>query len=195
MREIYGDLFGHNERGPQTICITTNGYVGRDGCNVMGRGTAGEAKRRWPGIEKVLGRLIQERGNHVHTLSKVGLTGGYFLELSWLTPSVPVPYNIVSFPTKPEIVNEASDLIAHYRKANEGHVEDLNLPGWMAKSSLDLISQSAWELRNLVDRMGWQSVVVPRPGCSAGERSWEGEVKPLLEEPFKDDRFFIISGR
>ena len=194
MKEIYGDLFGFNERGPACIAVTTNGFVNKGGCSIMGKGTAGEAKRRWPGIERMLGRLIQEKGNHVHLLTK-SKEQGIFLEINWVGPAVQVPYHIVSFPTKPAVVNEASDLIAHYRKANEGHVEDLNLPGWMAKSNLELISQSAWELRALVDRMGWQSVVVPRPGCSAGERSWEGEVKPLLEEPFKDDRFFIITGR
>lgn len=194
MREIYGDLFAHNHNGPKAICITTNGYVGRDGCNVMGRGTAGEAKRRWPGIESLLGRLIQEKGNRVHQLTLEN-GSGIFLSLNWLNPKVEVPYHIVSFPTKPEVVNEAALLINQYRRAHEGHVEDLNLPGWMAKSDLDLIQQSAWELRNLVDRMRWESVVVPRPGCSAGERSWEGEVKPLLEEPFKDDRFFIVQMR
>lgn len=190
MREIFGNLFDHNQNGPEVICVTTNGFVDRAGANVMGKGTAGEAKRRWPGIEKILGRLIQEKGNHVHLLTE---KQGDILVLR--DSGRHMPYHVVSFPTKPEVVHEASDLITHYRKANEGHVEDLNLPGWMAKSSLELISQSAWELRDLAERMGWSSVVVPRPGCSAGERSWEGEVKPLLLEPFNDDRFFIITGR
>lgn len=193
MREIYGDLFGHNDKGPYAICITTNGYVDRAGCNVMGKGTAGEAKRRWPGIEKILGRRIQEKGNHVHLLTKADTTSPY-LELNWLSPRVRLPYHIVSFPTKPGVVHDASDLITHYRKANEGHTEDLNLPGWMAKSNLELISQSAWELKALVDRMEWQSCVLPYVGAGAGELNFETQVKPLLVEAL-DDRFYLISKR
>lgn len=194
MHEIYGDLFGYNVRGPQTICITTNGYVDRAGCNVMGKGTAGEAKRRWPGIERVLGRLIQEKGNHAHLLTK-SEGHGIFLTLNWMDPKVQVPYNIVSFPTKRDFVHEAEDLTAHYRKAHEGHVEDLNLPGWMGKSDPKLIEQSAWELRHLVDQMGWQSIVIPCVGAGAGELNFEMDVKPLLEAPFDDDRFYIIRSR
>jgi hypothetical protein len=189
MREIYGDLFGFNEKGPDCIAVTTNGFVDSAGRNVMGKGTAGEAKRRWPGIERILGRLIEKEGNHVHLLTNQD-KGIVVMRDS----GEHVPYHIVSFPTKPSVVHEASDLITHYRKANEGHTEDLNLPGWMAKSDLDLISQSAWELKELADRMGWQSMVIPRPGCANGQLSWD-QVKPVLEEPFKDDRFFIITSR
>lgn len=194
MREIFGDLFGYNEKGPHAICITTNGYVDRGGCNVMGRGTAGEAKRRWPGIERLLGEKLRSYGNRVHQLTQAS-PEGITLPLGWMSPRVVVPYHIFSFPTKPEVVNDAELLISQYRRAHEGHVEDLNLPGWMAKSDLELIQESAWELRHLVEKQGIQSVVVPRPGCSAGERDWDTEVRPRLVEPFKDDRFFIITGR
>lgn len=51
--------------------ITTNGATRRDGAAVMGRGCALESKRRFPGIDRKLGRLIREHGNRVMRLAKL----------------------------------------------------------------------------------------------------------------------------
>jgi hypothetical protein len=56
---------------------------------------------------------------------------------------------------------------------------------------LRLIRRSADELRILADRHGWQTVVVPRPGCGGGGLAWE-DVRPCIEEVF-DDRFILIT--
>lgn len=54
-----------------------------------------------------------------------------------------------------------------------------------------LIARSAIELRELADRNGWVTIVVPRPGCGGGELAWP-DVRPLLEKVF-DDRFLVIT--
>lgn len=65
MIEITGDLW---EQKADAICITTNGFVKKDGSAVMGRGCALEAKKRFPGIDKVLGNFLTNKGNHVYML-------------------------------------------------------------------------------------------------------------------------------
>lgn len=65
MNEIKGDLW---ELPTDAICITTNGYVRKDGKAVMGRGCALEAKELVPGIDRILGRSIMQLGNHVYPL-------------------------------------------------------------------------------------------------------------------------------
>jgi hypothetical protein len=47
-------------------CITTNGYVRKDGAAVMGRGVALQCKTIFPGIEFNLGAMIAAGGNVVH---------------------------------------------------------------------------------------------------------------------------------
>lgn len=46
--------------------ITTNGYVKKNGCCVMGRGVAAQAAVRYPGLPEELGAEIRKHGNVVH---------------------------------------------------------------------------------------------------------------------------------
>jgi hypothetical protein len=54
-----------------------------------------------------------------------------------------------------------------------------------------IIRRSARELREMADREGWQTVVVPRPGCGGGGLEWIS-VRPLLAEHL-DDCFMVIT--
>jgi hypothetical protein len=71
--------------------------------------------------------------------------------------------------------------------------EGMPVPGWACKARLDIIRKSAHELVAMADKFGWKRVVLPRPGCGAGELSWD-DVRPLLEA-ILDDRFKAITFR
>ena len=189
MQEIYGDLFDSVKA--DAICITTNGFVNPQGANTMGAGCAGRAKVLWPGIQLLLGHRIRTEGNRVHQLTSDGLALPCSMFGGW--PNHVLPYHLVSFPTKPERVEAHHELVRHYqrRPGQESQEEDLGLPGWMAQSDLNLIQQSCSELKQLAVEKGWDSVVLPRPGCGKGGLDWEKVVKPTVSA-YLDDRFYVI---
>jgi hypothetical protein len=58
------------------------------------------------------------------------------------------------------------------------------------KADLKLIEESCKDLaESLTDGL---TVALTRPGCGAGKRDWEKEVKPILEKHFKTDNFIIV---
>lgn len=62
---------------------------------------------------------------------------------------------------------------------------------WQQPADLDLIRASAWALVSLVEGAHWQVVLLPRPGCGNGQRTWE-EIRPILA-PILNDRFVVVS--
>lgn len=144
MKEITGNLW---DQDADIICITTNGSVKKDGSAVMGRGCALEAKNRLPGLDKRLGTLLAEWGNHVGLLAHLG------------------DKRLYSFPVK------------HH---------------WKEKANLELVKNSATEIRKMADLSQATRVVIPRPGCGNGGLQWS-QVKLLISEILSDERFMIIS--
>lgn len=66
---------------------------------------------------------------------------------------------------------------------------------WNEDASLKIIKKSSLFLKAFVDFLEEDhplSIVIPRPGCGAGNLSWENDVKPVIEEIF-DERFLIVS--
>lgn len=63
---------------------------------------------------------------------------------------------------------------------------------WSEPSDLQLIIRNTKQLKLLTDIMGWEKVLMTRPGCGCGGLSWENQVKPLIR-PYLDDRFTIIN--
>jgi O-acetyl-ADP-ribose deacetylase (regulator of RNase III) len=166
MHEITGNLF--ESEMADAICILTNGFVNTQGANTMGKGCALEAKQRWPGIQMSVGDAIRHGGNDTRVLTVLGSEewDGFIClppRLGW--PALTVPYHILMFPTK-------------------NH--------WSEPSDLGLIQKSCVQLMELTDQRGWQSVVLPRPGCGAGGLSWENEVRPLISA-ILDDRIYVIT--
>lgn len=157
MKEIYGNLWDHYDNGVP-ICITTNGYVKKNGCAVMGRGIALQATKKFPGISKKLGDIL----------------GGptRIMQHSQLSVVEIVPL-VIAFPAKPTW-GLLENVMPHLRgKFKQGEV-----PGWAVHADLDIIEGS-------LVMLGWLTqgkVVLPRPGCGAGGLDWETQVKPLCEK-------------
>ena len=61
---------------------------------------------------------------------------------------------------------------------------------WRHPSSIDLIENSAKVLAGLTDLMGWNRVLMTRPGCGCGGLEWS-KVKPVIA-PLLNDRFVVI---
>lgn len=158
--------FGHVA---DATCITTNGYVRRDGAAVMGRGCALEAARFWPGLPQELGRLIQQNGNVVQEV-----------------PVQPGPRArvLVALPVKPAnfLLRTTHDETRVVRHMQEQFRVGALVPGWAVKADLQVIRSSLYQLRQLAAVRGWRRVVLPRPGCGAGELAWQHEVRPVVQE-------------
>ncbi|MGE4497860.1 MAG: ADP-ribose-binding protein [Deferribacterales bacterium] len=69
--------------GKSWIAVTTNGTVKQDGTANMGRGNAKETAEKLPHITAELGRLLAEKGNHVHYLGSMVFS--FPVEETWLS--------------------------------------------------------------------------------------------------------------
>lgn len=164
------DLIGR----PDAICITTNGFTTNRGQGVMGMGIAKTMSDAYPELKSALGTHIKAHGNSVGLLMQVRNT------------------RILSFPVKPcqfplkfpmQVVSHARDKYALGRM----------VPGFHSIARKDIISRSCDELVKFVNKHGYQHVVLPIPGCGAGELSYIGDdIKGICEETL-DDRFWMCS--
>lgn len=72
MNDVTGNLWTY----PADIrVITTNGFVKKNGECVMGRGCAKEAMVAFKELPRVLGRLVEQHGNHCYLLRRGGPDG------------------------------------------------------------------------------------------------------------------------
>jgi hypothetical protein len=178
MKKISGNIFYPHTYRPtlkqvDAICITSNGFVRRDGACVMGRGVAQQAAELFPKLPKALGTKINTAGNNVH----------YFTFNNAL-----FNYYVVSFPVKPQKdAFSGSNVVAHMQ-----HQFKIGgtVPGWACKAQLSIVKRSCKQLVALVDEKGWKTVVLPHAGCGAGELLWS-DVRPEIEK-ILDDRFYCI---
>lgn len=71
------------------ICITTNGFVKRNGRCVMGRGIALQARNRFQNLDLALGNVIKSFGNNVHYFNLLHIiTFPRYILLSQVVPMV-----------------------------------------------------------------------------------------------------------
>ena len=158
------------------ICITTNGYIKANGEAVMGRGCAAEAARLFPHLPRTLGEFIRRDGNVVSVLTGVNINH---------------PQWLVSFPVKPQHRSCAPDKLNVVRHMRSKFSSGAMVPGWACIASLEIICRSAQQLKDLATENEWRTVILPRPGCGAGELKWEN-VCPTLSS-ILDDRFYVIT--
>jgi len=186
MKEIFGNLFKCVKA--EAICITTNGYVKKNGGVVMGRGCALEATKRWPGVEDLVAHSLSG-GKNVPTLLTLPQEENPNITLL-PTPMANyiVPYHVVTFPVKP-IRCGGDQLLPRFQNDNTSRTSVH--PGWMSQAKPSLIQHSAKLLVELTDKHGWSSVIIPKPGCGAGGLDWK-DVKPLIAD-ILDDRFYLIT--
>jgi len=177
MIEYKGDMF---QADMDAIVITTNGYVKANGEAVMGRGCALTAQQMFPDLPELLGSKLTNHGNVVHHLRDVITHDGKIA--------------IVSIPVKPAhiikcTINGKSNIVDHFNhRVSDGD----EVPGFYAKANTVIIAGALVQLVALADaHPEWKTIVMPRPGCGAGELSWE-MVKPMLEEVL-DDRFHVYN--
>jgi len=186
MLEIVDDMWkaGVNY---DAVCITTNGAIRKsDGCAVMGRGCAKEAATHWSDIPRILGDLIQENGNVVQLLKVVMMPPGRCATFAR-------DVQLVSFPVKPAEMamtpSFANTLLVAYMR--EAFRFKRRVPGWACVAQLGLIRDSVVQLIAMANKSSWKKILLPRPGCGAGELQWT-DVGPILR-PILDDRFTVIS--
>lgn len=186
-----GDIF---QADCSAICIPTNGALNKVGALVMGAGVAKQAVDHWPGLPDMLGDIVYRLGHGVHQITKnpPGEPENAYLGTQ------EVPYHIISFPTKPTRVpcTELDRILPRFHdEAKKLQAEPTRsikwLPGWKAKSDINLIKHSCEELVELTNTMKWKKVCLPKVGCGAGELSWS-EVATLLKQHL-DNRFVIVT--
>jgi len=148
------------------ICVTTNGFVTRSGRAVMGRGVAYQAKVFVPNVEKIL----------AHHIKKFGNVPGQLTELKYGT-------KLVSFPVKKDKGIYPCPVVGHARnRFREGD----EVPGFLLQADLDTIKRSADKLAEMIESAGWEKVILPKPGCGAGELNWNDVLETLVESKLSE---------
>lgn len=166
MREHYGNIMEFIDI-VDAICITTNGFIKSNGESVMGRGIALQMKQRYPDLPLLVGKSNKKRKN-CEVLKQVRGT------------------SLVSFLVKPasEIYYDEEQVVRSMKgKLRPGQ----SIPGWACKASLPIIKASAVQLVELANEHDWTDVLLPRPGCGAGELRWESvgvELSRILDDRF-----------
>ena len=169
MRFLYGDMWKLWQDGG-VLVITTNGFVRANGACVMGRGIALQAAKLFPWLPEKLGSYIRKYGNRCFQLSS----------------------HIASMPVKPVSSHFGGHNVVTHMASR--YCQGDFVPGWACKADQAIIVESCNQLIAMADKFEWKRILLPRPGCGAGELSWHGEIKSLIGA-ILDDRFYACNFR
>jgi hypothetical protein len=186
MRLITGDIFDPktylSKIGTKNfaIAITTNGFIKNTGESVMGRGVAAQACRLFPNLPACVGLATRETKNRPAFL------------FYWLRENISI--GVFTFPVKPDkVVVNSNNIVSWNRdKFSEGDTA----PGWAAKADLSIIVRSWKCLQYLIAACPrfrkFEAVIIPKPGCGAGELEWEEVESALDSTKILHRKFYII---
>lgn len=175
MRVVKGDLWEFHEAGAWA-CIPVNIGYKKDGENVMGRGVAVQAAKRWPDVPKIWGGACKTLGSKV---SAMPLFDGR---------------RLIFFPTKPLNVREpwaswrnmASPRLIERSATTLASLVEAPCPG---------CSEDLGPVRCVGRKTDCRSiegdVVLPLVGCGNGKLK-EKDVLPILERVLVSDRFVLV---
>lgn len=62
---------------------------------------------------------------------------------------------------------------------------------WNENADLELIKRSCYELNALIEKKGYDKVLLPRPGCGNGKLKWS-DVKPVIKD-ILSDRVYVVT--
>ena len=142
------------------VCCTTNGFVKKDGCAVMGRGNALAMAKTIPELPQLLGSFIKKYGNRV----------GFIYQRS-----------VITFPVKP-ISGSIHNALPHIAKRFK---QDDIIPGFWCKADPKIIETSMNQLNELVKKFKLAEVYLPIPGINNGQLKIE-DVEPILMKGVKE---------
>ena len=173
MKYMTGNIMDYIGR-PDAICITTNGFVTGSGAGVMGMGIAKQMSDKYPGLKGKLGAHLKSRGNTVGNLMTIGKT------------------SIIAMPVKPKsiILENYADIVSH---AQSKYVVGSMVPGFHCIADPVIIERSCRELVDYANAQGFKTVMLPIPGCGAGELSYNFNGIRAICESILDDRFWMCS--
>jgi len=136
------------------ICVTTNGFIKKNGEAVMGRGNALVMSKLISDLPKYLGDHLKRYGNNV----------GFIYN------------NIIAFPVKPTY-GTYEQLLDHIKPRFKP--TDKNIPGFWCKADLSIIKNSLHNLNNLINYYQLKEIYLPVPGIGNGGISFS-DVEHLL---------------
>lgn len=101
--------------------ITTNSSIRTDGCLVMGRGIAKEARDRFPGLDRALGKMVWEYGDEY----------GLLLSESWPEKRLGVFQVKYHWKARADLylIGLSTEMLAEWALEFQDLRADLNFPG------------------------------------------------------------------
>jgi hypothetical protein len=129
----------------EIVCVTTNGFIKKNGQAVMGRGNALAMATAIPRLPMYLANHIKTHGHIVGPIYK----------------------KVISFPVKP-IQGKYKDVLPHMR--NKYKETDI-VPGFFCKAEVGIIKKSVEELNRLIENNNnvIKTVYLPIPGINNGQ--------------------------